>query len=121
MSTAIPNPEFIYKITTGEVFAASQAKGVLVGMPIDLADGFLHFSAAEQLPETLSLYFAGQSDLALIAVRTADVADNLKWEVSRGGALFPHLFAELPLSQVAWSASISVAGDGSCVLPEAVK
>lgn len=121
MTTPSTIPDLIYKIVSGPVFAASQDGGILLGMPVDLADGYMHFSTAEQLPVTLSLYFAGQSGLELAAIRTADVAENLKWEPSRGGALFPHLYAQLPLAQIAWSATISVAADGSCTLPEAVK
>ena len=121
MSTPHTVPDLIYKITSGAVFAAAATEGVVPRMPVDLADGYMHFSTADQLATTLALYFAGQSGLALIAVRTADVAENLKWEPSRGGALFPHLFAPLPLSQVAWSATIDVAADGSCTLPEAVR
>jgi uncharacterized protein (DUF952 family) len=121
MNTPQPAPDFIYKIATSVLFDAAQRSGVLPGMPIDIADGYMHFSTAGQLPTTLALHFAGQTDLALIAVRTGDVAADLKWEPSRGGALFPHLYASLPISLIAWSAPISVAADGSCVLPEAVR
>jgi uncharacterized protein (DUF952 family) len=113
-------PELIYKITTEAVYEPARGTGVFAGMPIDTKDGFIHFSTAGQLAETLRLHFAGQNDLVLLAVRTADLGDDLKWESSRGGALFPHLYAPLPLSAVAWEAPIAVAADGSCDLPEAV-
>jgi uncharacterized protein (DUF952 family) len=121
MNTPQPAPDLIYKITTTALFNAAQRSGILAGMPVDIADGYMHFSTAGQLPKTLSLHFAGQADLMLIAVRTADAAADLKWEASRGGALFPHLYAPLPVSRIAWSAPISVAVDGSCDLPEAVQ
>jgi uncharacterized protein (DUF952 family) len=114
-------PEQIYKIATAESYAAAAATGRYDGMPVDLTDGYIHFSTAAQAPETLARHFAGQEDLVLIAVRTSDVADKLRWEPSRGGALFPHLYGRLPLSAVAWTAPIAVAEDGSCNLPEAVK
>lgn len=119
--SAHPSPQFIYKITTLPLFEAAQKSGTLTGMPIDLTDGYMHFSTAEQAGETLSRHFAGQSGLMLLAVPTASVEKDLKWEVSRGGALFPHLYAPLAMSDVAWSAPIAVAADGSCTLPEAVK
>ena len=91
-------------------------------MPIDAADGYMHFSTAAQLAETLRLHFAGQSDLVLLAIRSADLGANLVWEPSRGGALFPHLYGgPLPTSAIAWQAPLSVAADGSCTLPEAVR
>lgn len=115
------NPMFVYKITTRAAFASSRQSAVFTGMPIDAADGFMHFSTAAQLSETLRLHFAGQADLLLLAVRTADLGQNLKWETSRGGDLFPHLYADLPLSMIAWEAPVSVAADGSADLPEAVR
>jgi len=115
-------PEFIYKIATEAAFASSRGTSSFKGMPIDAKDGYIHFSAADQVAETLRLHFAGQSDLVLIAVRTADVATDLVWEASRGGALFPHLYGgPLQLSSIAWEAPISVAADGSCTLPEALR
>lgn len=113
-------PEFIYKIATEAAYEPAREAAVFAGMPIDARDGFIHFSTAEQLAETLRLHFAGKGDLVLLAVRTDDLGAALKWEPSRGGALFPHLYAPLPLSAVAWEAQIAVAADGSCDLPEAV-
>jgi uncharacterized protein (DUF952 family) len=117
----MPEPEFIYKIASAEVAAAAQHAGTFTGMPIDEKDGYIHFSTAAQLPETLSLHFRGQGDLVLLAVRAADVAAGLRWEASRGGQLFPHVYGAFPMSAVAWSAPIEVAADGTCVLPEAVR
>ena len=88
----------------------------------DAADGFMHFSTAEQLRETLRLHFPGQTNLVILAVRTADLGPDLVWETSRGGALFPHFYgAPLKTSAVAWEASVNVGPDGSCDLPESVR
>ncbi len=114
-------PEFVYKIATASGFAPAALSGHYAGMPVDAQDGFIHLSTAAQLPETLRLHFRGRGDLVLIAVRTTDIADHLRWEPSRGGDLFPHLYVPLPLSAVAWTAPIAVGEDGSCTLPEAVR
>ena len=115
-------PEFVYKIATEAAFAPSRGAASFAGMPIDAADGYMHFSTADQLPETLWLHFAGQEDLVLLAVRTADLGADLVWEPSRGGALFPHLYGgPLRTAAIAWEAPLRVGPDGSCTLPEAVR
>lgn len=114
-------PEFIYKIATRAVLEAARARGTFTGMPIDVEDGFLHFSTAAQLPGTLRLHFRGQGDLALLALRARDFGATLRWEPSRGGALFPHVYGTFPMAAVAHEATIAVAGDGSCALPEWVR
>jgi uncharacterized protein (DUF952 family) len=115
-------PDLIYKIATETAYAPARGTTSFAGMPIDAADGYMHFSSAAQLAETLRLHFAGQSDLVLLGVRAADLGDDLVWEASRGGALFPHLYGgPLPSSAIAWEAPLSVAVDGSCTLPEAVR
>lgn len=115
-------PDLIYKIATGASFAPARMTGQYEGMPIDAADGYMHFSTAGQLSETLRLHFKGQADLVLLAVRTADIERDLIWEPSRNGQLFPHLYGgPLPLSSVEWEASISVDSDGHCHLPEKVR
>lgn len=91
--------------------------GETPGAPIDVADGFVHFSTAEQTPETLARHFAGQRDLVLLACEAEAMGDALKWEVSRGGALFPHLYRPLRLSDVAWHRPIGWDGTAH-VLPE---
>ncbi|MFZ2469855.1 MAG: DUF952 domain-containing protein [Parvibaculum sedimenti] len=88
----------IYKIVHQAEWRAAEALGRFAGSPVDLKDGFIHFSTAAQAPETAAKHFAGASDLLLVAVDAA--ALDLKWEVSRGGALFPHLYGDLPLSAV---------------------
>mgnify|MGYP000852716472 CR=1 FL=1 len=113
--------DLIYKIATRVVGDASRASGTFSGMPVDHADGFLHFSSAAQLPETLRLHFRGQGELVLLAVRAADMGDALRWEPSRGGDLFPHVYGTFPMSAVLHEAPIAVDDDGRCVLPDWVR
>lgn len=118
MTTPMRNPEFIYKIASAEVFAAAQQAGTFTGMPIDEKDGYIHFSSARQLGETLSLHFRGQRNLVVFAVRSVDMGDKLRWEPSRGGQLFPHVYGTFPMSAVAWSKPVDVEADGDIDLPE---
>ena len=90
----------IYKICTAAEWHAAEHAGVYRGSAVDHRDGFIHFSTAEQTAETAARHFAGQRDLVLIAVDAAKLGDRLKWERSRGGVLFPHLYGELALSAV---------------------
>lgn len=92
----------IYKILPAALWRDAKASGALTGAPVDLADGFIHFSTAAQVAETAAKHFAGQDDLLLAAVDPATLGDALKWEVSRGGALFPHLYAPLAVKNVLW-------------------
>lgn len=93
----------IYKIVPAPLWEDARRAGVFVGAPIDLADGYIHFSTVDQVAETAAKHFAAQSDLLLLAVDThALTADKLRWEPSRGGALFPHLYESLLLSAVVW-------------------
>ena len=113
--------QFIYKIATEAAFAPARNAETFPGMPIDAKDGYMHFSTAAQLGETLRLHFAGQQDLVLLAVPAADLGEKLVWEPSRGGQLFPHYYGELPTALIGWEAPIHVAADGTCILPGAVK
>jgi uncharacterized protein (DUF952 family) len=90
----------IYKICTASEWAEAERAGVYRGSAVDLKDGFIHFSTAEQAAETAAKWFAGQRDLVLVAVDADALGDRLKWEPSRGGALFPHLYGELPVKTV---------------------
>jgi len=110
-------PEFIYKIASREVFDASLKTGAFAGMPVDLKDGYVHFSTAAQLAETLRLHFAGQSGLVVFAIRLADLGPGIRWEPSRGDQLFPHLYGTLPMSIAARTATLEIAADGSVTLP----
>ncbi|RYE87776.1 MAG: DUF952 domain-containing protein [Hyphomicrobiales bacterium] len=114
------NPDFIYKIASAENFAAAIAASTYRGMPIDEKDGYVHFSTAAQLAETLSLHFKGQSGLVLFSVRSADLGSKLVWEPSRGGQLFPHVYGTFPMSALAWQGMVDVGADGSVTLPAEV-
>jgi uncharacterized protein (DUF952 family) len=87
----------IYKICPRALWQAAERDGVFRGAPVDRADGYIHFSTARQVRETAAKHFAGQDDLVLVAVDASALGAALKWEASRGGALFPHLYGDLPL------------------------
>lgn len=91
----------IYKITTADLWRKARDVGVLPSSPVDKADGFMHFSTREQLGETLRLHFEGQSHLVVLAVPVSAIDKDLRWEPSRGGQLFPHLYAPLEISTIA--------------------
>ncbi len=93
----------IFKIVASRDWSAALADGVFVGAGVDRADGYIHFSTALQAPETAAKWFAGQDDLTLVAVDADALGSDLRWEASRGGALFPHLYAPLRMSAVIWS------------------
>jgi uncharacterized protein (DUF952 family) len=90
----------IYKVLRGAQWSEAQASGSFAGSPDDARDGFIHFSTAEQLEGTLERHFAGEQNLVVLEVDAAALGDALRWEPSRGGALFPHLYGELPMSAV---------------------
>jgi uncharacterized protein (DUF952 family) len=90
----------IYKICPAGQWDEAVRAGRFLGAAIDLADGFIHFSTADQVAETAARHFSGQSDLVLVAVDESRLGPALRYEVSRGGALFPHLYAPLELSAV---------------------
>jgi uncharacterized protein (DUF952 family) len=102
----------IFKIVEAEEWRIAETAGVFEGAAIDRADGYIHFSTAEQAPETAARYFAGRDDLVLAAVDAAKLGDALRWEPSRGGALFPHVYAKLPLSAVRWWRPLPLGPDG---------
>ena len=91
----------IYKIFRENELARLLHDGATDGAPVDIADGFVHFSTAEQVAQTAAKHFAGEVGLWLLAVE-ADALDALKWETSRGGALFPHLYGRLRLADLTW-------------------
>lgn len=90
----------IYKICDREAWETALSQGVFQGSAVDRRDGFIHFSAGHQLRETASRHFAHQSDLVLVAVEAQVLGPELKWEKSRGGDLFPHLYATLDVKKV---------------------
>jgi uncharacterized protein (DUF952 family) len=102
----------IYKICTEEEWAKARQTGTYKGSQADLSDGFIHFSTGPQAAETVRKHFAGQADLVLISFRAEDLGPALKWEPSRGGALFPHLYAELPASLARSVVPLPLGDDG---------
>lgn len=107
----------IYKICPSALWAEAERSGVFHGAPIDLADGYIHFSTAEQVMETARKHFAGQGDLVLISVDAEALGDALKWEPSRGGALFPHLYAPLTPAHVSRAVPLPLGRDGHHLFP----
>jgi uncharacterized protein (DUF952 family) len=108
----------IYKICERALWQAVQPDRQFVGSAVDVRDGFIHLSTAAQLAGTAARHFAGQQDLMLVAVDASALAAQLKWEPSRGGELFPHLYAPLPLSAVRWVRPLADEVDGRRPLPE---
>lgn len=89
-----------FKVLTAQQWAAFARDGEFAGAPVDLADGYIHMSTAGQLGETLAKHFAGQRGLVIAEIDLCGFGNTLRWEVSRGGAQFPHLYAPLPLAAV---------------------
>jgi uncharacterized protein (DUF952 family) len=90
----------IYKILARAEWLAALEAGVFVGSAVDRADGFIHFSTAGQMEETARRHFAGQADLVVLEVEAESLGETLRWEPSRGGELFPHLYGPLDRAQV---------------------
>ncbi|PVB63199.1 DUF952 domain-containing protein [Labrenzia sp. 011] len=108
----------IFKIVPRLLWQEAVNAGVFAGAPVDLADGFIHFSTADQVRETAGKHFAAQSDLLLAAFDATSFGDRLKWEPSRGGALFPHLYDQLDPASVVWVKDLPLAADGGHVFPD---
>jgi uncharacterized protein (DUF952 family) len=107
----------IYKIFRRPEWDAFKAAGETLGAPIDLTDGYIHISTAQQVAETAAKHFATESDLVLVALDDAALGPALKWEPSRGGALFPHLYRKLVLADVVWDKSLPLGASGH-IFPE---
>ena len=106
---------YIYKIAAHTLWNEAEQKGFFSGAEIDIRDGYIHFSSQDQVAETLALHFAGQSDLVLVEVDTARL--DIKWEPSRGGQLFPHLYGKLPLEPVGTVWPLALDTNGEHILP----
>ena len=113
-----------YKVLTAAEHAVLEARGVFGGSEVDRTDGFIHLSTASQLAETLDRHYAGRQGLVVLAVDLAALGEAVRWEPSRGGALFPHIhaalptgYAALPIDAVLAAAPLARRGDGSVVLP----
>lgn len=107
----------VYKICPALLWRAAERDGVFHGSEVDLKDGFIHFSSAEQVQETAAKHFGGENDLLLIAIDAACLGAALKWEPSRGGALFPHLYGALDLATVTRVVPLPLGPDGRHVFP----
>jgi uncharacterized protein (DUF952 family) len=110
----------IYKICDAAQWAEAERAGEFRGSAVDLADGYIHFSTAGQAAETATKYFAGMADLVVVAVSASVLNGALKWEPSRGGALFPHLYGVLPMAAVRWTKPLPLGADGMHVFPPEV-
>ena len=108
----------IYKICAAAMWREAARNGVFQGAEIDRRDGYIHFSTAVQATETAEKHFAGAGDLVLVAVDAGALGDALKWESSRGGALFPHLYGTLPMSAVRRVDPLPLGPAGRHVFPE---
>lgn len=110
-------PDHAWKILTSEQKDRLLADGIFHGAPVDLADGYIHLSAEPQVAGTLDKHFAGQTDLWLARVDLLQLGDALRWERSRGDALFPHIYAPLPLGAVTALAPLQRDADGTIIYP----
>ncbi len=108
----------IYKICQNAAWQEAEATGFFRGAAIDERDGYIHFSTADQVAETAAKHFAGIAGLVLVAVDAGALGPALRWEVSRGDALFPHLYDTLALDAVLWVAPLALDADGRHVIPE---
>jgi uncharacterized protein (DUF952 family) len=112
-------PVVAYKVLTADQLGELERSGIFAGAPVDLADGYIHLSTSGQLDETVSKYFSGQDNLQIAAVDLDALGAAVKWEPSRGGALFPHIYAPLPLSAVIAYGPLERNDDGTVKLPVA--
>jgi uncharacterized protein (DUF952 family) len=111
-------PRTIYKICEEPLWREAERTGAFCGAPVDTRDGFIHFSTAAQVCETAARHFEGADGLLLVAVSAEALAGALKWEASRGGDLFPHLYGVLPLAAVLWAKPLPLGTDRRHVFPE---
>jgi uncharacterized protein (DUF952 family) len=111
-------PTTIYKICEAAIWREAERGGVFPGAGVVKRDGFIHFSTAGQVRETAAKHFAGATNLMLVAVDADALAGALKWEVSRGGDLFPHLYGDLPLAAVLWARPLALGHDQRHVFPD---
>ena len=110
----------VYKIIAADLWHAAEDSGVFTGAGIDLTDGFIHLSTGAQARRTAQLYFAGQGNLVLVAADGTSLGDALKYEPSRDGDLFPHLYGSLPLTAVLSVRPLPLGADGNHTFPDDV-
>lgn len=108
----------IYKILADAAYDAAKSEGRFMGTADDLRDGFIHLSAAHQVVGTLAKHYLGQEDLLLLTVDAEKLGSALKWEESRGGDLFPHLYGPLPLEAIVSAEPLRLDDDNTHILPD---
>ena len=108
----------IYKIVPRPLWDEAMTTGSFAGSPVDRADGFIHFSTAAQVRETAIKHFTGVPDLLLVAFEADALGEGIKWEPSRGGALFPHLYGALPITFAQWVTPLPLDAAGTPVVPD---
>lgn len=108
----------VYKIMTRRAWTDAEVSGAYIGSPLDLKDGFIHLSTAEQAHETARLHFRGQSDLIVVGFEAEGFGDGLKWEPSRGGELFPHLYQALPVKGALSIDEVGLDAEMTPILPD---
>lgn len=118
--TSDPTEAVIFKISPRAAWAAAVTAGTYTGAPVDLADGYIHFSTVSQVAETAAKHFRDQPDLVLIAIDAAALGTALKWEPSRGGALFPHLYGTLDVAHARAVYDLPLDDSGIPKLPESL-
>src|SRR5690606_20097483 len=111
-------PDVAFKILSRADWRAALAEGRYDGSAVDLTDGYIHLSAADQLEATAAKHYAGQADLMLVEVDLTALGEGLIWEPSRGGALFPHIYGPLPVAAARAARALSVTADGRMILNE---
>lgn len=107
----------VFKILTADQWAHALEQGEFTGSSDDMRDGFIHLSAADQVEGTAARHFRGQPDLVLVAFECGRLGTTLRWEPSRGGALFPHLYGPLPVSAALWHIPLPLGSDGFPLVP----
>lgn len=110
----------IYKICDSALWEAAERTRVFAGAGIDVQDGYIHFSTAAQVAETAARHFAGVAGLMLVAVDAVALGASLRWEIARGGTLFPHLYGTLALDKVLWVKPLPLGADGRHIFPESM-
>jgi len=111
-------PKLIYKVTSQSEWKTAQSEGVFAGAPIDFQDGYIHFSTESQVRETVEKHFQGKTELLLLIVEIDRLGHEIKWEESRGGQLFPHLYAPLAIEAVVEVIELPIGKDGRFAFPE---
>ena len=121
MASLSSPPRTVYRLLGSEEWQRAQASGRFLGTEHDRRDGFIHFSTAEQLAETAARHYAGRTGLVILGVNVELLGSALRWEPSRGGALFPHLYGELPVSAVTRVEPLPLSADGRHIFPSSLE